>query len=1357
MKGDFSRASFRERKHYRGVLLQQGRVQLDADWNEAEAIRETGEERALRDLVGACGSPNAGFQIAARRTLDPMDSAGGWTKSPRTATVCVDYVDYLRGPASLRATQATEIVHDLGAVVDLSTSAALTFAVKSATPPPLVPPIPANQKHDSGYSFFVVDTAGKRAAWLINHGAPQIVGLWRVYTCPTATPTTNAGVDFTQVQSIGFTNLKPAWVYHFDAVQCDFAPVEVALRDFLALEALEDLTSWSVPSPGTGTVGLDGTTLFDDAPTVQITGSGDGFKTLAAPRNLSMYSQVRVVATDKPDFFLRTARSTAKKRITLTQVGSASGPWRSYAGSLPAGDPDLAAIVGYGIAGVASGKTLNVAQVLVQLETSGSFFILGGDRQRPGRLYVDGIACQKEATETYYNQADYPAALPLVPADNRVDLVYADVWQRHVTCIEDPELREVALAGPDTCTRLRTVAQVKVLRGGVDTSTAALRCRATPAALRQLFEGLARLGAGRLSTLVSPPSQPSNLCEIAPDADYLGLDNRLYRVEVHDPTLAPPTFKWSRDNGAQAVAVVADVLSGQNPQMVSVERLGRDRATTIARGDLVEVSDDLTDLADASYGLAGPVKRTGELRIVKDLDPDANTITLDQPLGAGYTVARHAKVRRWEGSGDAAAFVDSLTTPQLDFGDGVRVTFNQTAGMVTGDYWQFTARGITGQVEQLDGAAPAGVIHHYCPLALIKWKSVAGRLEIVDIADCRAHLPALTELDATDVGYDDGCCGLTDDARMLAAWDGDLTDARVTNVQQAIDLLCARESEYLTLRYVSGDGQDGLPGEQLPTPLVVAVENALGEPQSNVVVSFTIDATAPSRGTLTAASPTDSKGEARVTWILGQSDGLNRVTATLATPQASSPEVIFNARTLAALTLRYVSGDGQEGSPGQPLGTQLIVAVDDARGNPKSGVQVKFGVTAGNGTASTTAAVTNASGEASVTWTLGPSAGLNLLEAGLAAPPALAPEQIIFNARGSVRQEGCCCTITVGDGNRSHGDFRGQTLDGFAGLKAAMKLAQDLALKGGSVSICILAGTFSIDETIVIGPPGNARLGNVVVSGQRAETVLRGKSGQSVFSFIACDGVELRDVWIVSTDVPAVLFEKCNNVTVEAVSIQAIAAPRGVLLLESCAGATIVRNNLAPTKGGPVGGIVIADFAASVLIAENDVSAIDVPALSVAGAQGATATVRDNRLTYRATDSNATRSMLQVSAPGAAMLVGNTLRAAFQVSPTQAVIPIQVESTGHVAFNSNYCACSGTFTRVTHVLLDAGKGKSAAAAGNHCIEDKSLNDQKTSSLLLKGPESPRGLAAAGNVTTNGVTLSPADPSGIAANVAGVVI
>ena len=65
MKGDFSRYTFDKNKHYNGVLMQQGRVQIDADWNEQQAISRHRAETQGRDVIGSCGAPmeNPGFEI----------------------------------------------------------------------------------------------------------------------------------------------------------------------------------------------------------------------------------------------------------------------------------------------------------------------------------------------------------------------------------------------------------------------------------------------------------------------------------------------------------------------------------------------------------------------------------------------------------------------------------------------------------------------------------------------------------------------------------------------------------------------------------------------------------------------------------------------------------------------------------------------------------------------------------------------------------------------------------------------------------------------------------------------------------------------------------------------------------------------------------------------------------------------------------------------------------------------------------------------------------------------------------------------------------------------------------------------
>ena len=59
MKGDYSRFSFDSKKHYRAVLMQQGRLQLDADWNEQVQIAEHRYSRFFRDLLGRSGTPKS--------------------------------------------------------------------------------------------------------------------------------------------------------------------------------------------------------------------------------------------------------------------------------------------------------------------------------------------------------------------------------------------------------------------------------------------------------------------------------------------------------------------------------------------------------------------------------------------------------------------------------------------------------------------------------------------------------------------------------------------------------------------------------------------------------------------------------------------------------------------------------------------------------------------------------------------------------------------------------------------------------------------------------------------------------------------------------------------------------------------------------------------------------------------------------------------------------------------------------------------------------------------------------------------------------------------------------------------------
>jgi hypothetical protein len=65
MSGDFTRDSFDPYQHYTRVLMQQGRVQLDADWNEQVAITHHHLRTLATDLIGPFGGPvdDCGFAV----------------------------------------------------------------------------------------------------------------------------------------------------------------------------------------------------------------------------------------------------------------------------------------------------------------------------------------------------------------------------------------------------------------------------------------------------------------------------------------------------------------------------------------------------------------------------------------------------------------------------------------------------------------------------------------------------------------------------------------------------------------------------------------------------------------------------------------------------------------------------------------------------------------------------------------------------------------------------------------------------------------------------------------------------------------------------------------------------------------------------------------------------------------------------------------------------------------------------------------------------------------------------------------------------------------------------------------------
>jgi len=102
MKGDFSRLTFGSERRYSSVRLQQGRVLVDADWNEEHDILAHRIATETVDVIGKCGAPlhAPGLHVVASfAELTPEEQALPGNANPPAGPLLVSagryYVDGL--------------------------------------------------------------------------------------------------------------------------------------------------------------------------------------------------------------------------------------------------------------------------------------------------------------------------------------------------------------------------------------------------------------------------------------------------------------------------------------------------------------------------------------------------------------------------------------------------------------------------------------------------------------------------------------------------------------------------------------------------------------------------------------------------------------------------------------------------------------------------------------------------------------------------------------------------------------------------------------------------------------------------------------------------------------------------------------------------------------------------------------------------------------------------------------------------------------------------------------------------------------------------------------------------------------
>ena len=346
---------------------------------------------------------------------------------------------------------------------------------------------------------------------------------------------------------------------------------------------------------------------------------------------------------------------------------------------------------------------------------------------RGGRAYVGGYLVEVPDGELTFTGELEP---------NGRYIVYLDVWERHVTYHETAApIREVALGGPDTATRAQVVCRLRAVDELRDDAGEPfdINVDLTCDVLHRRWPSSPARGSMSARAV---ETRSDEACVVPSDSRYRGLENQLYRVEIHrGGGAAEATFKWSRDNGSVVFPLAVPIR--QTDTQLSLLHLGRDERFGLRPGDWVELVNDDSSLNERLDASPPPLHQ------VVAVDPLERTATLAGAVGVNMDLATRPLLRRWdqragEESEGGLTLVDGAARTwrgeagNPDFGwlaleDGIEVQFAANQRYRRGDYWLIPARTATGGIEwpQQPGTTtprpmPARRAEHYTmPLGVV--------------------------------------------------------------------------------------------------------------------------------------------------------------------------------------------------------------------------------------------------------------------------------------------------------------------------------------------------------------------------------------------------------------------------------------------------------------------------------------------------------------------------------------------------------------------------------------------------------------------------------------------------------------
>lgn len=384
----------------------------------------------------------------------------------------------------------------------------------------------------------------------------------------------------------------------------------------------------------------------------------------------------------------------------------------------------------------------------------------------PGTMYVGGLRTTLEAPVEFFSlQKDWlqqdATDRPALGNAARIDFVYLEVWQQPVTAVEDDELREVALGGPDTSVRLRTMRRVRVLPNLPDES-----CAAAWTALGNSLGGFASdnelLTDASLKVDYLPNNGPApNLCSPATQTGYLGAENQAIRVEIGS---GGNTLLWGYDNASPLYRVQV-TKDAQGAEAIHFLTTPKDEVHWPLAQQIVEllpwsaVLPNKEKVAETSGGFLTTVSAS--------YDPNAQTIKLTAPIPLDFGTNWQSRFDK-DSLSSAGEFyylrvwnrgADITSPPEIQFnanqavillGTGIKVTLDGKK-FRPGDFWIIAARPespakvVPWSLES--GRIAEGIRRFYAPLGIIHWQPGTG---VHTVTDCRTSFDPLSR--------PGGCC-----------------------------------------------------------------------------------------------------------------------------------------------------------------------------------------------------------------------------------------------------------------------------------------------------------------------------------------------------------------------------------------------------------------------------------------------------------------------------------------------------------------------------------------------------------------------------------------------------------------------